>query len=180
MKNWRRSFILLLCLVLALSLGACSNNSNGDLEDGEIEVSMDDENDVVQLDDEKLEDAGDTLESRLPLLKEDGWKADGDEYVYTTDDENTGEYRIGAKGNNADLEIIFDYGDGNEDMIESFKEDEEAVSAISAYWYMRATGVLGIYEGNVSYVLKVGDTVVGEGTMSFDGAAEACENYFQG
>ena len=182
MKNWKRSLIMLLCLVLALSLGACSKKGDDDfeLEDGEIEVSMDDENEVMQLDDEELEKAGDTLEARLPLLKEDGWQADGDKYVYTTNEGNTGEYRIGADGNNADLEINFDYGESNKDMIDFYKEDEEAVKAVSAYWYMRATGVLGVYEGNVKYVFKVGDTVVGEGTMTFDAAAAACEDYFQG
>lgn len=180
MKNWKRSLIMLLCLVLALSLGACSKTGNPDLEDGEIEVSMDDENDVAQLDDEKLEEAGNTLESRLSLLKEDGWKADGDKYVYTTDEENTGEYKIGAKGNDADLEIAFDYGDSNKDMIDFYKEDTESVKAVTAYWYMRATGVLGVYEGNVKYVFKVGDEVVGEGSMTFDEAADACEDYFQG
>lgn len=181
MKNWKRRFAFLLCLVLALSLGACSKNSGeAELEDGEIEVSMDDENDVLQLDDEVLEKNGDTLEARLPLLKEDDWKADGDKYVYTTNEGNTGEYRIGAKGNDADLEITFDYGDSNQEMIDFYNEDAEAVQAVTAYWYMRATGVLGIYEGNVNYVFKVGDKVVGEGTMTFDEAAAACEEYFEG
>ncbi|MBR4089664.1 MAG: hypothetical protein IKK28_02155, partial [Mogibacterium sp.] len=165
---------------LALSLGACSKKGSADLEDGEIEVSMDDENDVAQLDDEELEKNGNTLESRLPLLKEDGWKADGDKYVFTTNEDNTGEYRISAKGNEADLEVAFDYGDSNKEMISFYKEDTAAVKAVTAYWYMRATGVLGIYEGNVNYVFKVGDTVVGEGKMSFDEAADACEDYFQG
>ena len=83
MKNWKRRLVMLLCLVLALSLGACSKKGGEDfeLEDGEIEVSMDDENDIAQLEDEKLEKSGNTLENRLPLLKEDGWKADGDKYV---------------------------------------------------------------------------------------------------
>ena len=181
MKNWKRRLVLLLCLVLALSLGACSKKGgDSELEDGEIEVSMDDENDIAQLDDEELEKNGTTLESRLPLLKEDGWKADGDKYVFTTDEENTGEYRIGAKGNDADLEVSFDYGDSNKEMISFYKEDGEAVKAVTAYWYMRATGVLGIYEGNVKYTFKVGDEVVGEGSMSFDEAAAACEDYFQG
>ncbi len=182
MKNWKRRFAFLLCLVLALSLGACSRNGGGEtgLEDGEIEVSMDDENEVKQLDDEQLEKSGDTLEARLPLLTEDGWKADGDKYVYTTDEENTGEYRISAAGNVADLEVSFDYGASNEEMVDFYKEDKDAVRAVTAYWYMRATGVLGIYEGNVKYVFKVGDKVVGEGNMTFDEAAEACEDYFQG
>ena len=181
MRNWKRSLVLLLCLVLALSLGACSKKGgDSELEDGEIEVSMDDENDVSQLDDEQLEEAGDTLEARLPLLKEDGWKAEGNKYVYTTNEDNTGEYRIGAAGNDADLEITFDYGDDNKEMVSFYKEDGEAVKAVTAYWYMRATGVLGVYEGNVKYVFKVGDTVVGEGTMTFDEAADACEDYFQG
>ncbi len=181
MKNWKRRFAFLLCLVLALSLGACSkNDEESGLEDGEIEVSMDDENDVLQLDDEVLEKNGDTLEARLPLLKEDGWKADGDKYVYTTNEGNTGEYRIGATGNDADLEITFDYGDSNKEMIDFYKDDAEAVQAVTAYWYMRATGILGIYEGNVNYVFKVGDTVVEEGTMTFDDAAAACEDYFEG
>ena len=58
MRNWKRRLVLLLCLVLALSLGACSKKGNADLEDGEIEVSMDDENDIAQLDDEELEKNG--------------------------------------------------------------------------------------------------------------------------
>lgn len=183
MKNWKRRFAFLLCLVLALSLGACSKNGEeSDLEDGEIEVSMDDENDVLQLDDEVLEKNGDTLEARLPLLKEDDWKADGDSYVYTTNEGNIGEYRITAKGNDAYMEISFDYGssDDNKEMVSFYQDDEDAVKAVTAYWYMRATGVLGIYEGNVNYVFKVGDTTVGEGTMTFDEAAAACEDYFQG
>ena len=181
MDKWKSRLILLLCLVLALSFGACSKTGSGsDLEDGEIEVSMDDENDIAQLDDEKLEENGNTLESRLPLLKEDGWKADGSEYVYTTNEDNTGEYRISAKGNDATITVSFDYGDENQEMVDFYKEDGDAVKAVSAYWYMRATGVLGIYEGNVNYVFKVGDTTVGEGKMTFDEAAAACEDYFQG
>ena len=141
---------------------------------------MDDENDVVQLDNEKLEKAGDTMESRLPLLQEDGWKEDGGKYVFTTDEDNKGEYRIGAKGNQAELEILFDYGDSNKEMVDFYKDDTDAVKAVSAYWYMRAAGVLGIYEGDVNYTFKVGDEVVGKGTMSFNEASDACENYFQG
>lgn len=173
-------------LLLLLPLNACSSSGGGssdepELEDGEIEVSMDDENDVVQLDDEDLEKAGDTLQARMPLLREDGWKADGLEYVLTTDDEGTsGEYRIAAIGNDATLTVAFDYGDGNAEMVKFYKDEPDAVKGIAGYWYMRATGVLGVYEGKVNYTLKVGDKVVGQGSMTFDEAAAATDNYFQG
>ena len=116
---------LLLCLILACAaFTACGNKGATDPSETEEEMGevLREAEQITEVDEAQLEKAGATLEKRLSLLKQDGWKKKDGAYVYTTDEDDcSGKYTITAKGNDADVTVTFDYFDDNAEMIDFYK-----------------------------------------------------------
>lgn len=177
----KRYLSLLLCLMLALTcFAACSKETPVEEPGEESTEEVREAEQITEVDDKKLEKAGDTLEARLSLLEKDGWEEKDGAYVFSSDEDGCiGEYSITAKENDADLTVSFDYGDDNAEMVDYFKEDPGAGQAICAYWYLRAVAVLDAPLGSVNYKMNVGDTEVVNGSMSYDDAEAIYDEYYE-
>ena len=174
---------LLLCLILACAaFTACGNKGATDPSETEEEMGevLREAEQITEVDEAQLEKAGATLEKRLSLLKQDGWKKKDGAYVYTTDEDDcSGKYTIPAKGNDADVTVTFHYFDDNAEMIDFYKDDPGAGQAICAYWYLRAVAVLDAPLGSENYKLIVGDTEVVKGSMTYDEAEQIYDQYYE-
>ena len=161
----------------------CSNsydNKSSEATEEELDEQLREAERITEVDEDKLEKAGTTLEERLSLLKKDGWKKSGNAYVYTTnEDDCDGEYSITAKGNNADVTVSFDYFDDNDEMITFYKEDPGMGQAVCAYWYMRAVAVLDAPLGSTRYSLNVSGTEVVSGSMTYAEAESIYDKYYE-
>lgn len=191
----KRTLIIILGIMLmVLPMYSCGSKDDADTvsggQDSQIEDNNEelDEEDIepdgwdpedINIPDEDMEFKGETLEQRLPYLKNDGWQAKGNAYVFTTEnDGNTGEYTIKASGYDAEITVDFDYGGKNKEMTTFYKGDTDAAAAVCSYWYLRATDVTGITEGSVKYTLKIGGSKVTEGELTYDQAIDAYNGYF--
>lgn len=174
---------LLLCLALACAaFTACGNRGAVDPSESEEEMGevRSEAEQITEVDEDVLEKAGATLEDRLSLLRQDGWKKKDGAYVYTTEDEEcNGEYVITAKGNDANVTVTFDYFGDNAEMIDFYKEDPGAGQAVCAYWYLRAVAVLDAPLGNENYKLIVGDNEIVKGSMTYDEAEDIYDQYYE-
>ena len=175
---------LLLCMILACATFTACGNRNAADPAANTEEEMDEQlreaERITEVDEEVLEKAGATLEKRLSLLKQDGWKKKDGAFVYTTEDEEcNGTYAITAKGNDADVTVTFDYFDDNAEMIEFYKEDPGMGQAVCAYWYLRAVAVLDAPLGNENYKLIVGDTEIVKGSMTYAQAEQIYDQYYE-
>lgn len=178
----KRFISLGLCLLLlVMSFAACSKTDVSP-EDTEEEMSEElrEAEKIVEVDEDELAAAGETLEERLPLLKQDGWKEEEGSFVYTTEEEDcNGRYVITAKENVADVTVTFDYFSDTKEMVDFYKKDPGAAKAVCAYWYLRAVAVLDAPLGSENYSMIVGETEVVSGSMTYEEAEEAYDDYYE-
>ncbi|MBR2539984.1 MAG: hypothetical protein IKE85_04000 [Mogibacterium sp.] len=177
-----RKFIVLLIsiLLMLMPLTSCFSGSQGGGGGSQASKNESSEDaDESELMPEIEPGTFKNLEEGLSALKDQGWKKSGDEYVYTTNEDGTkGEYRISAKGNKATLTVDFDYGADNNEMTDFYKDDAEAAMAVPAYWYSYVAAMLGISQGSADYTLSVAGKTVSTGTMTYDEAVDAANDYF--
>lgn len=177
----KRFISLGLCLLLLImSFAACSKQDVSPEDAEEVSEELREAEKIVEVDEDELAAAGDTLEERLPLLKQDGWKEEEGAFVYTTEEDDcNGRYVITAKENVADIKVTFDYFGDNKDMVEFYNNDQQAAKAVCAYWYLRAVAVLDAPLGSENYSMTVGDTEVISGSMTYEEAEEIYDGYYQ-
>ena len=165
------------------ALTACSSkpaDNTAEEPEEETEEALYDAEDITEVDEKKLEKAGETLEARLKLLKKDGWTEEDGAYVYATEDEDcNGKYIVTAKENDADVTVSFDYFDDNADMVDFYNENPGAGQAVCAYWYLRVVAVLDAPLGTENYKLIVGDKEVLNGSMTYEEAEEIYDQYYE-
>lgn len=179
----KKFLAILFCMTLiCMPLTACGGGKADPEPEEEIE-EIEENNEaeqIAEIDEDKLEEAGDTLESRLPLLKNDGWTQEDGAYVYATEDEErNGKYIITANGNEADVVVSIDYFGDNAEMVDFYKDDPDAGKAICAYWFLRAVGVLEVTDCTENYKMIIGDTEVLSGSMTYAEAEEMYDGYFE-
>ena len=187
--------IILGIMLMVLPMYSCGSKDDADTGSGgqgaeitDTDGEESDEGEVVEDDwdptdinipEEGTNFRGETLEERLPYLKNDGWKAKGTAYVFTTEDEGcTGEYSVKASDYDAEVTVSFDYGKNNKEMLAFYKENKESAAAVCSYWYLRATDVTGITEGSVSYTLKIDGKKAADGELTYEQAIEAYDGYY--
>lgn len=138
-------------------------------EEGMTQESPDD---VEIIDEDYDPDVVLTLEEALPVMLLYGYQKTDNGYqaVENTPDVNSVRV-VNAKGNHVTVDLVYDYGKDNKEMIDFYKGDtDDAVSIMVASFLTRLADRANAQSGTMEYTIRVGDKKVKSGSMTLSDA----------
>jgi len=110
---------------------------------------------------------GQSIEDALPSLLEESYEKTDAGYVLTESADGVGsECIIDAKGNEMELCLNLEYGEGNSNMKAYYKEQTEAVMVMVSGYLTKLADISGAESATMHYLIRISGDEVCEGEMS--------------
>jgi len=114
-----------------------------------------------------------TIQDALSSLEEEGYVKTEDGYVLEQSADGVGSVcTISADGNDLELCLKFDYGDGNANMKSYYQEQDEAVYVMVSAYLAKLADISGADATTMHYSIYVGDDKVRDDEMSLQEAQD--------